>query len=145
MVKFTRLPAQEHTQVFLQGTAIGPVQPREFRLAQKELAIQVYLAADAHAPLDAFRQSRLWVYRVDRIILQIPADILRLLRRKREGKWPLLDLPHAIALKRRFNLRAGVRDSESRHFADNFSTLNFLRSRAKNIYLRPDFNNLQTV
>lgn len=68
-----------------------------------------------HALLDATGNSRLWVHRVDPVILQIPADILGVLRRKREGKRPRRGLARAIALPHRFYAGAGMFDAESRH------------------------------
>src|ERR1035437_3024362 len=69
----------------------------------------------AHAPLDALGDVRGGIHRVDPVILQIPADILRLLGRKCEAKRPPLELARAVAFQRRFHLPGAVGDSQSWH------------------------------
>jgi hypothetical protein len=66
--------------------------------------------------LDALADFRGRVYRVDPIILQIPADILRVLGRNCKGKRPSFYLPDPIALKDSFRGRIGVEDSQNWHF-----------------------------
>src|ERR1035437_2579325 len=69
----------------------------------------------AHALLDALGDLRGGIHRVDPVILQIPADILRLLGRECEGKRPSLGLAWAVAFQRRFHLPGAVSDSQSWH------------------------------
>src|ERR1035437_2817708 len=69
----------------------------------------------AHALLDALGDLRGGIHRVDPVILQIPADILRLLGRECEGKRPSLDLARPFAFQRRFHLPGAVGNSQRWH------------------------------